>query len=320
MCDAVFPVIVVIGSLIGFAGTLVYLSDTLFGGTEPDRVSWLVWCVAPLTAFAASWESGVRWAALPTFMAGFGPLLVLIASFANAKAYWKLHTLDYACGACAFLALALWAITSDPSIAIVLSITTSGLGAAPTIVKEWRNPETESVAAYLGGIVSGLSAFTAVTSWNLPSVAFPSYMVLISVILVAPLLRKKLKPGIGGIGIRSTPEIIDQFQMSCLSDHRNGSDGLISVDASRRDIGETDEEFRSCVQLEDEWEEREEEKASNDMAGGKSVKVRTPMIRSPSNVKRSTASNSFLLPSFMFAFIRNKTAALFASAIMPVTS
>ena len=57
--------------------------------------------------------------------------------------------------------------------------------------------------------VSGLSAFTAVTAWNLPSVAYPSYMVLISVILVAPLLRRrKPKPGVNhgpkGHGVPST--------------------------------------------------------------------------------------------------------------------
>lgn len=173
---------------------LAYAKNTLFGGTKPNRVSWLLWCVAPLTAFAASWEAGVRWAALPTFVAGFGPLVVLVSSFANRNAYWKLHPLDYACGVCAFLALGLWAVTSDPSVAIVLSIMTSGLGSVPTILKELRSPETESTAAYLGGIVSGLSAFTAVTIWNLPSVAFPSYMVLISVILVVPLLRRKPRP------------------------------------------------------------------------------------------------------------------------------
>lgn len=46
MCDALFPMVVVIGSLMGFTGTLAYLGDAPFGGTEPDRVSWLVWCVA----------------------------------------------------------------------------------------------------------------------------------------------------------------------------------------------------------------------------------------------------------------------------------
>ena len=192
-----FPVIVVIGSLTGLAGMLVYMRNTLVGGTKPNRVSWLIWCVAPLIAFAAAWDAGVRWAALPTFVAGFGPCLVLGASFANRNAYWKLERLDYVCGACAFLALALWAITSDPSVAIVFSMMTGGLASVPTIVKEWRSPETESISAYLGGLVSGLSAFTAVTAWNLPSVAYPSYMVLISVILVAPLLRgRKPKPGV----------------------------------------------------------------------------------------------------------------------------
>lgn len=201
-----FPVIVVIGSVVALAGMLAYVRDTLLGSAKPNRVSWLIWCIAPLTAFAAAWDAGVRWAALPTFVSGFGPLLVLGASFANKNAYWKLHPIDYTCGAFSFLALALWVVTSDPSIAIIFSILTSILASAPTIIKEWRNPETESIYAYLGGLVSGLSAFTAVTAWNLPSVAFPSYMVLISVALVAPLLRRrKPKSGVSGGGANSMP-------------------------------------------------------------------------------------------------------------------
>lgn len=198
------PVIVVAGSIVGFAGFMVYLRDTLFRGTKPNRVSWLVWSVAPLTSFGASWEAGVRWAALPTFIAGFGALLVFVASFANRNAYWKLGPLDYACGACAFLALALWAVTSDPSLAIGLSIGTSALGTVPTIVKEWRSPQTETIFAYLGGLVSGLSAFTAVTTWNFPSVAFPSYMVAISVTLIVPLVRGK-RPRASGHGVSVSP-------------------------------------------------------------------------------------------------------------------
>lgn len=194
------PVIVVAGSIVGFAGFMAYLRDTLFRGTKPNRVSWLVWSVAPLTSFAASWESGVRWAALPTFIAGFGALLVFTASFATRYASWKLDPLDYACGAGAFLALALWAVTSDPSVAIGLSIGTSALGTMPTIVKEWRSPQTETVFAYLGGLVSGLSAFTAVTARNFPSVAFPSYMVAISVILIVPLVwSRRLRASSDGV-------------------------------------------------------------------------------------------------------------------------
>ena len=36
--------------------------------------------------------------AIRTFMAGFGPLLVLIASFRTEKAYWKLEGIDYLFG------------------------------------------------------------------------------------------------------------------------------------------------------------------------------------------------------------------------------
>src|SRR5690348_16544499 len=48
-CRAVISVNwVYVGSAIGALGTAVYLRDTLRGTTKPNRVTWLLWAVAPL--------------------------------------------------------------------------------------------------------------------------------------------------------------------------------------------------------------------------------------------------------------------------------
>jgi hypothetical protein len=58
--------------------TAVYLRDTLRGTTKPNRVTWLLWAVAPLLAAAVELSEGVGLRALPTFMVGFMPLLVFV--------------------------------------------------------------------------------------------------------------------------------------------------------------------------------------------------------------------------------------------------
>ena len=73
-----------LGTAIGAAGALVYLRDTVRGTTQPNRVTWLLWAVAPLLAAAVELNEGVRLQALPTFMVGFMPLLIFIASFHNS--------------------------------------------------------------------------------------------------------------------------------------------------------------------------------------------------------------------------------------------
>ena len=185
------PYVVLAGAAISLTGSMFYLKDTLRGVTKPNRVSWLLWCVAPLLGAAASLSAGVTWAALPTFMAGFGPLLVLIASFATKKAYWKLEGIDYLCGFFSVLALVLWVVTKDPSIAIVFAIATDALASIPTITKSWRHPETESSYSYSPSIISALTAFTVITAWTFPEYAFPAYLVVINIILTLPWFWRK---------------------------------------------------------------------------------------------------------------------------------
>jgi len=110
--------IVLLGAVANLAGGFVYIKATLRGETKPNRVTWLIWSVAPLIATVAGLSDGVRWAVLPVFMSGFVPLLVFIVSFVNPKSYWKLEKFDYICGACSILALVLWGITKEPLVAI----------------------------------------------------------------------------------------------------------------------------------------------------------------------------------------------------------
>jgi hypothetical protein len=183
--------IVLFGSAVNFLGALSYIKDTLSGRTKPNRVSWLLWSVAPLIGAFAAFADGVTWAALPVFVAGFTPLLVFISSFANRKAYWKLGTFDYLCGFFSLLALVLWAATSSPPVAIVFAILGDFFAAVPTLAKSWRRPDTESSIAYVTGGISALTAFAAVQAWSFSEYAFPAYLVVMNCVFVLLIVRKK---------------------------------------------------------------------------------------------------------------------------------
>ncbi len=59
------------------------MRDTVRGHSQPNRVTWLLWGLAPMLAFAAELKAHVGLSALMTFSVGFNPLLVLAASFVN---------------------------------------------------------------------------------------------------------------------------------------------------------------------------------------------------------------------------------------------
>lgn len=142
-------------------------------------------------AFVAEIQKGVGLRSLMTFSAGFNPALILIASFFNKKAYWKLDKLDYVMGGLALLGIILWQITGEGNVAIVFAILADGLAAIPTIVKAYSNPETESPKIFLLGIVNATIALLTIDTWSFAHWGFPAYIVGINMILY-PLIRFKL--------------------------------------------------------------------------------------------------------------------------------
>ncbi len=134
---------VVIGTLIGAAGAIAYLLDTIKGKVKPNRVSFLLWSIAPFIAFAAQIKQGVGLEALMTFSTGFLPILTLAGSFLNKNAEWKLTKFDLFCGFLSVVGLVLWQITKVGNVAIFFSILADGLAAVPTMVKAYKYPDTE---------------------------------------------------------------------------------------------------------------------------------------------------------------------------------
>ena len=134
---------VIIGTLISVAGSAAYLVDTLKGKIRPNRVSFLLWSIAPFIAFAAQIKQGVGLEALMTFSTGFFPLVVFIATFINKNAEWKINKFDWLCGFLSVIGLTLWIITKVGDIAIIFSILADGLAALPTLVKAYKYPDTE---------------------------------------------------------------------------------------------------------------------------------------------------------------------------------
>jgi hypothetical protein len=165
-----------LGSAIGAAGAAVYLRDTLRGTTQPNRVTWLLWAVAPLLAAAVALNEGAGLRALPTFMVGFMPLLIFIASFHNSASVWKVRRMDYACGAVSVIGTVVWLVTRDGVLAISAAIAADFLAGVPTLMKSWTHPQSETVHSYIGALISMIVLLLTVDQWTFDVVAFPIFV------------------------------------------------------------------------------------------------------------------------------------------------
>lgn len=157
-------------------GDFTYLVGTIKGKIKPNKVTWLLWGLTPLLAFAAQLSQGIGLASLTTFAFGGVPILIFLASFLNKKSFWKITNFDLICGALAIVGLVLWQVTQVGNWAILFALVSDGLAGMPTFVKSYKAPETESYWTYLLNSVGGAITLFTIKTWDFAHYAFPLYV------------------------------------------------------------------------------------------------------------------------------------------------
>ena len=185
--------LVLVSVLISCWGGYAYVRDTFKGTTKPNRVSWSMWAIAPLIGTGAAIAAGADiWGTARTFMAGFIPLIVFIASFWNRQSYWKTTAFDIACGSFSLVALVAWLAIGVPAYAVPIAALGDFFAALPTIVKAWKYPETETGFTYVASLVAVLLVLPSIHVWNLQSSSFQIYLIVVNIMLITAAYRKKI--------------------------------------------------------------------------------------------------------------------------------
>lgn len=183
----------IIGAIIGALGGFYYLYETIGGKAQPNRVTWLLWGIFPMVIFVAQRAQGVESVSWASFAAGFTPLLVVVASFFNKKAYWKSEPRDYYLMAAAIVGIMLWAITHQPNLALLFSLLADVLASIPTLIKTYRHPHSESWIAYAVSALGFGISLLSVQTYRFENTPFVAYVFLLngSLALMASRSRKR---------------------------------------------------------------------------------------------------------------------------------
>lgn len=174
---------IIIGTLIGAAGSLAYLIDTVKGKVKPNRVTFLLWSIAPFIAFAAQIKQGVGLESLMTFSTGFLPFTVFIALFVNKKAEWKIIKFDIVCGVLSMIGLILWLVTKVGNVAITFSILADGMAAIPTIVKAYKYPDTEMAWPWIATVFGVVLTLLTLNELTFANSGFIIYILLVNTLI-----------------------------------------------------------------------------------------------------------------------------------------
>ncbi|MBS1868629.1 MAG: hypothetical protein JSS99_03110 [Actinobacteria bacterium] len=177
------PRFVFLGVAINVIAGAGYARDTLRGQTRPNRVTWLLWGVVPLVAFAAQMDAHVGLSAVMTLAAGVEPLAILAASFMSPAAAWRIGRFDLLCGGMATAGTIAWVATGKGTIAIVGAVAGDAMAALPTVIKSWRAPATESRSVFVSGIVMASLTLLTLDRFDAASTVFSIYILVMSLAL-----------------------------------------------------------------------------------------------------------------------------------------
>ncbi|MCO1656884.1 hypothetical protein [Pseudonocardia humida] len=184
-----------LGVAVNFLAGIGYVMATVRGQARPNRVSWGLWAVTAWLAFFGQLSEGVGMPALLTLTVALIPSLIFLASFVGG-AYWEFSRLDITCGVFSLVTLVAWQLTASGLVAIVLSIAVDALAGVPTIVKAYREPESESHGAYTAGMFSAACTLLTLTEFTIATAAFAIYFFTLCatvsfLLLVTPRLRTR---------------------------------------------------------------------------------------------------------------------------------
>jgi hypothetical protein len=183
--------LVILSAVISLSGSFAYIKDTIQGKTKPNRVTWLMWAVAPLIGTGAALSAGADiWATVRIFLAGFSPAIVFLVSFINPKSFWKLTKFDFLCGISSLIAIIIWLVIGNPIIAVLFAALGDGLAALPTIIKAWKHPETETGILFLAALLACVLILPAIPKWDIENSAFQMYLLSVNIIIIFCIYRK----------------------------------------------------------------------------------------------------------------------------------
>jgi len=182
--------LVLLSALISLSGAYAYIRDMFRGKSKPNLVTWGLWAFAPLIATGAALSASADgWATVRIFISGFGPLLIFTVAFFIPQSYWKLHSIDFICGALSLVAIFAWLAAGSPVLAILLAAMADLLATLPTLIKAWKYPETETFYTYFVGLFTAIIIIPAIPVWNIENAAFQVYLIIANTALSMVVLR-----------------------------------------------------------------------------------------------------------------------------------
>jgi hypothetical protein len=190
MDETYYSTLGIVAGILGLAGYIPYIISVVLGKTRPERATWFIWTlVGGLLAFSYLYagDHNTIWLPLGYFV---GPFIVAILSIWYGYSTWS--KLDTLCVTAALISVIPWFLSSNAIFTLLLNVGIDAMGAIPTVIKTYHEPETEDCTAWVIFLAANTLQVVAIQEWNFAA-TYPIYLFVLALFMVAFILKGKFK-------------------------------------------------------------------------------------------------------------------------------
>lgn len=180
-----------ISAILSIVMIVPYVRDILRHKTKPERGSWFIWSVLGFIAFFSQLAKGATDSLWLTAGQTFTVLIIFLLSIKFGYGGLGKHDIKALVGAS--VGLLLWYLTREASYALFFVIFVDSIGTYLTILKSYKDPESETLSTWIMSGTSGIFGMLAVGSFNPILLLYPFYLVVANYAVVGAILLGKKK-------------------------------------------------------------------------------------------------------------------------------
>lgn len=167
--------------------TIPYAIDILKGRAKPARSTRILFFLLMTATLVVQSRAFTSWALALTAAEVISQFVLLILSVKYGLG--GLKRLDIASYGLFVLAITGYIVTGETLVGLLLLSAADLVAFVPTLVKNWKDPSTDTPLFYIiGGVAPALSILAASSYTDLNQLIVPAYLVAINALAVYPLL------------------------------------------------------------------------------------------------------------------------------------
>ncbi len=179
----------ILSSVFVLVGAIPYLSDIHARRAHPHMLSWMGWAfITALGGFAMLAEGG-QWTVAIVFANTISCLSIVGYSVFRRVGVWSTTTWDYVFFGFGILGLVLWQTLDMPILALICAIVADLSFGIPTIIKTYKDPNSETPFVWLTATLSGVFSMFAIHQISFAEIAYPFYLLVFDAIVLLLVLK-----------------------------------------------------------------------------------------------------------------------------------